>query len=111
MIREFIEEAVTAGARREQACELLGLSAGTLERWGDDRENSRHGPKSPPANKLTAEERRRIVATATSVEFRDQSPKQIVPALADRDKYLWSESTLYPLHEQRSGVITPERAR
>jgi predicted site-specific integrase-resolvase len=26
---------VTAGARREQACELLGLSARTLERWYD----------------------------------------------------------------------------
>jgi len=95
VIRELIEEAVASGARREQASELLGLSARTLERWDDDREDSRHGPKSPPANKLTAEERRRIVATATSVEFRDQSPKQIVPNLADRDKYLASESTFY----------------
>lgn len=94
MIRTLIEEAVAAGARREQACTLLGLSARTLERWGD-REDGRHGPKSSPANKLTAEERRRIVATATSVEFRDQSPKQIVPNLADLDKYLASESTFY----------------
>lgn len=71
MIRELIEEAVTSGARREHACQLLGLSARTLERWDDEREDNRHGPKSPPANKLAAEERRRIVATATSIEFRD----------------------------------------
>lgn len=70
MIRTLIEEAVAAGARREQACELLGLSARTLERWDDESEDSRRGPKSSPANKLTAEERRRIVATATSVECR-----------------------------------------
>ena len=95
MIRTLIEEAVAAGARREQACELLGLSARTLERWDDESEDSRRGPRSSPMNKLTAEERRRIVATATSVEFRDQSPKQIVPNLADRGKYLASESTFY----------------
>jgi transposase InsO family protein len=95
VIRTLIEEAVAAGARREQACELLGLSARTLERWDDESEDSRRGPKSPPANKLTAEERRRIVATATSIEFRDQSPKQIVPTLADRGKYFGSESSYY----------------
>jgi putative transposase len=95
VIRELLGEAVAAGARREQACKLLGLSARTLERWDDESEDSRRGPKSSPANKLTAEERRRIVATATSVEFRDQSPKQIVPNLADRGKYLASESTFY----------------
>jgi putative transposase len=95
MIRQLIDEAVATGARREKACELLGLSARTLERWDDDREDSRRGPKSPPANKLTAAERRRVVATATSAEFRDQSPKQIVPNLADRGKYVASESTFY----------------
>jgi transposase InsO family protein len=95
MIRELIDEAVVAGAGRAAACKLLGLSVRTLERWDGDREDSRRGPKSPPANKLTEAERRRVIAIATSAEFRDQSPKQIVPSLADRGRYVGSESTFY----------------
>lgn len=95
MIRTLVAEAVAAGARRWKACELLGIAVRTLERWGDDREDGRHGPKSAPANKLSATERRRIVAIATSAEFRDESPKQIVPSLADRGEYVGSESTIY----------------
>jgi transposase InsO family protein len=95
VIRTFVDEAVTGGARRWKACELLGLAVRTLERWGDDREDGRHGPKSAPGNKLSATERQRIVAVATSVEFRDESPKQIVPTLADRGEYIGSESTIY----------------
>ena len=95
MIRTLVEEAVTAGARRWKACELLGIAVRTLERWGDDGEDGRHGPKSAPANKLSATERQRIVAVATSAEFRDESPKQIVPTLTDRGEYIGSESTIY----------------
>jgi putative transposase len=95
VIRTLVAEAVAAGARRWKACEMLGIAVRTLQRWGDDREDGRHGPKSAPANKLSATERRRIVAIATSAEFRDESPKQIVPSLADRGEYVGSESTIY----------------
>lgn len=95
MIRTLVAEAVAAGARRWKACELLGIAVRTLERWGDDREDGRHGPKSAPANKLSAMERQRIIAVATSAEFRDESPKQMVPTLADRGEYIGSESTIY----------------
>jgi transposase InsO family protein len=95
VIRTLVAEAVTAGARRWRACELLGIAVRTLERWGDDRQDGRHGPKSEPANKLSATERRRILAVATSAEFRDESPKQMVPTLADRGEYVGSESTIY----------------
>ena len=33
MICELVAEAVAAGARRQRACQLLGLSVRTLERW------------------------------------------------------------------------------
>lgn len=95
MIQELIAEAVTAGARRQAACEVLGLTARTLERWGDHDEDRRHGPNTVPANKLSDAERRKLVAIATNPEYRDQSPKQIVPRLADRGEYLASESTFY----------------
>jgi putative transposase len=86
---------VAAGARRKSACELLGLTARTLERWGDGDDDRRHGPNTVPANKLSEAERRKIIAVATSCEFRDQSPRQIVPQLADRGQYVGSESAFY----------------
>lgn len=95
---ELIDEAVDAGARLEKACEVVGLSARTIQRWrledggGDD---GRMGPKTVPANKLSDSERRRVLETANSKEFRDLSPKQIVPKLADRGEYIASESTFY----------------
>ena len=86
---------MAAGARRKAACEFLGLTARTLERWGDQDDDGRHGPNTVPANKLTETEQRQIIALATSPEFRDQSPKQIVPRLADQGRYLASEATFY----------------
>jgi len=69
-----------------------------------------------PPNTLSASERRRIVETATSEEFRDLSPKQIVPLLADRGKYIASESTFYRvLHaenlQHRRGRARPPTPR
>lgn len=95
MIRVLIAETVAAGARRWRACEVLGLTVRTLERWGDDDDDGRHGPNTVPRNKLSDTERRKLVAIATSAEFRDRSPNQIVPRLADRGEYVASESTFY----------------
>jgi len=52
------------------------------------------GRATRPGNSLSAEERRRVITIATSREFRDASPKQIVPTLADRGEYVASESTM-----------------
>jgi hypothetical protein len=95
MIRELVAEAVASGARRWRACEVLGLTVRTLERWGDRDDDGRHGPNAVPANKLSDAERTKVVGIATSAEFRDQSPSQIVPRLADRGEYVASESTFY----------------
>lgn len=116
MIGMYIEEAVAAGASRTRACEVIGLPTRTLQRWAHKADDGRHGPKHTPANKLSEAERRRVVAVATSPEFRDQSPKQIVPTLADRGEYLASESSFYRLlHEkglqQHRGRARPPTAR
>lgn len=102
MIVELLDEAVTAGARLDRACEMLGISVRTVQRWrqcagGDDL---RCGPKGAPANKLSQAERRQIVHIANSPAYRDLSPKQIVPLLADQGRYIASESSFYRvLHE------------
>ncbi len=99
MTRALVDEAVAAGASIEAACKMIGLNARTLARWkvegascGDDH---RADPRPSPAHKLTLAERAEIVATCNSAEFRDVSPNQIVPRLADSGVYLASESSFY----------------
>jgi transposase InsO family protein len=76
---------------------VLGIDSRTLQRWhqqgtGEDR---RAGPSGAPANKLEPAERAKLLALACSARFRDLSPKQIVPLLADEGTYVASESTFY----------------
>lgn len=98
----LVEEAVAAGARLAKACEAIGLPARTLQRWIHRPIDGRRGPRRSPANKLSKRERDKIVEVATSPEFRDMSPKQIVPALADRGTYVASESSFYRvLHDEQ----------
>ncbi len=102
MIVGLVEEAVRAGARREAACETIGLCSRTLTRWRADRggKDGRGQTCMSPAHKLTAAEQARIVGYATSPEYRDLSPRQIVPLLADQGIYVASESSFYRvLHE------------
>ena len=91
----LIEEAVCTGARLHRACATLCLSVRTLQRWVTIETDRRHGPRHAPANSLSATERAKIIAVVTSPEFRDKSPSQIVPLLADQGVYIGSESTLY----------------
>ncbi len=99
MILGYITEATKAGARERKACEIAGISARTLQRWRkqDIGEDRRSGPRSKPKNKLTRAEELRILEILTSPEFRDLSPQQIVPKLADRGIHLASVSTFYRL--------------
>lgn len=100
---DLIEKAETNGATFDGACCAIGLSPRTVRRWrdagaGDDR---RAGPLTTPTHALTPQERARIIEVATSAEFRDVSPKQIVPRLADRGIYIASESSFYRvLHDE-----------
>lgn len=96
----LIEEACEAGARRPEACRVLALSARTLQRWREDGEVKADGRKAAgaqrePANKLSQHERQQILDVANAPEFAAMAPSQIVPALADRDQYLASESSFY----------------
>ena len=117
MISALIEAAVDAGARRGPACRVVGLSVRTVERWRADPagEDARHGPHHQPANALTPVERRTILHTVTSAVYRDRSPHQIVPLLADTGRYLGSESTIYrilraeALLQYRGRAKAPER--
>lgn len=98
MILERIEEAVASGSRLSKACEIFGLSPRTVQRWkqhSEGGEDQRQGPKVKPKNRLDVEERQQVLKIVNSAPFRNQSPNQIVPALADMGVYVASESTIY----------------
>lgn len=110
---KLLDEAVAAGARLHKACELVGLSVRSIERWRADEEgcDRRTGPLTPPPHKLTYAERKELLAVANSPEFRDKSPRQIVPTLADRGIYIASESTFYRVLHDEGQMQHRERAR
>lgn len=113
MILALVDEAVAAGAREERAGKVIGIAARTLGRWraeggGEDR---RHGPGAPPAHKLDEAERQRVLDTANSVAFRNLSPRQIVPLLADDGTYIASESTFYRVLREAGQLAHRGRAR
>jgi putative transposase len=94
---DLVDKAIASGARLKKAADIIGLSARTIIRWRnqDGGQDQRKGPLNPPANKLSQKERQQILDVANSAPFRDLSPKQIVPKLADQGIYLASESTFY----------------
>lgn len=73
----------------------MGISLKTYERWLKKPCDQRQGPLTAPANKLSEFERARVLEFATSKEYCDLPPCQIVPKLADKGEYVASESTFY----------------
>jgi putative transposase len=97
-VLELIGEAMQKGWRKVKACEALGLSVRTLQRW--EREGSvdrRKGSRTMPANRLSDVERARVLAALTAPAHCDTSPNQLMPMLADQGEYIASESTMYRL--------------
>ena len=96
---QLIDEAVAAGARKFKACEELGIAVRTYQRWteeGEVKADGRPGAQRPePGNKLTQAERDNILEVANSQAFKSLPPSQIVPALADKGRYIASESSFY----------------
>lgn len=117
MILALIDEAIGAGARLAKAADVVDLCARTVIRWRKADADRRCGPKQPPANKLSEQERQQILEVANSAAFRDMSPKQIVPKLADQDIYIGSEASFYRIlkeqhminHRQASKPATGHR--
>jgi transposase InsO family protein len=92
----LITEAMQAGARKQPACAVLGLSLRSVQRWQrEGLADRRKGSRARPANALTETERERVLARLNSVEFAGESPNQVVPKLADRGEYLASEASMY----------------
>jgi putative transposase len=96
---DWLNEAVVAGARKAVACEELGLTLRTIQRWTEKatmRADARTTTARPvPPNALSQPERAAILAVCNSPAHAHLPPSQIVPRLADQGRYLGSESTFY----------------
>ncbi|MBL5912423.1 IS3 family transposase [Enterobacter asburiae] len=87
------------GARKIRACQCIGVSIRTLQRWGNGEViNADQRPNATnriPRNKLSEAERQQVLALCYSPEFASLPPNVIVPTLADKGIYIVSESTFY----------------
>jgi putative transposase len=101
MAIESIAVAMLHGARQKPACEIIGITTRTLQYWrlGGVTDQRQIVKKEPP-NRLSEQEREKILTVCNSEEFRDLPPKQIVPALADKGFFLASESSFYRILRQ-----------
>jgi putative transposase len=89
-----------------------GVSVRTVERWrGPHPQDARQGPRATPANALSSTERAEVLALVNSPAYRDASPHQIVPALADSGVYVASESTMYRLLREARQLAHRGRAQ
>lgn len=112
---ELITEAHQAGARRHHACQQVGLTLRTIQRW--TRQGTLHTDARPtaarpiPRNRLSPEERARVWAVCHESAHAHLPPSQIVPRLADQGQYLASESTFYRLLREAGNTIAVGAAR
>jgi putative transposase len=91
-----IKGAALEGVELAKACQVFEINVRTFRRWESNSiGDRRQGPKTQPKNKLSEFERKEILAIATSAEFVNKSPAQIVPLLADKSRYVASESSFY----------------
>lgn len=115
----LINEAVGKGARRKLACDIVGISRRTLQRWVEDGQILAHQRTvvlKHCAHALTDEEKQQIIDVCNSPEMESLSPSQIVPILADKGVYIASERSFYRVlkefeqnHER--GLSRPRKGR
>lgn len=121
---KLIKEAVSSGAHLERACNELGIKGRTFYRWERQaRETGSYADSRPdaerpePANKLSEDERQKIIDTVNQPEYASKPPCEIVPDLADKGIYIGSESTIYrtlrneKMQNHRGRANSPERSR
>ena len=108
---ELVRDAMTSGARKKQACEVLGISIRALQRWEQAcNPDGRKGAGKRVPRKLSEEERQKVKDTACEAQFKDLTPYEIVAILAENGLYIASERTFYRvlkanglLHHRGSG--------
>ena len=90
----LIDEAHSNGARYQMACEFVGISLRTLQRWKKGAlQDQRKGSKKRVVRKITFTIRDAIFEQCTSIRFLDLNPYEIVALLLNEGRYLASIRT------------------
>jgi putative transposase len=105
-----------AGARCAPACEIVGITIRTLQRWrpeggletGDRRPQV---TRQRPAHALSEAECEAVLSVANEARFADMPAARIVPASGDEGVYLASESTFVRLLRERGQTRHRGRAK
>lgn len=102
---------VQNGARKSAACAAVDLQLRTIERWeahtiGDKRAII----VKEPANKLTSAERSEILQICCSDEFKDMTPNEIVPKMAETGRFIASEASIYRIFKAE-GMVKKSSSR
>lgn len=99
----LINEAIDSGASKTACCICIGLKIKTLQRWEKNKVGDKRSliEKMPP-NKLSALERKKVIDICCSDEYKDKTPNEIVPLLAEKGIYIASESTYYKILKEEN---------
>ncbi|GAB6160950.1 hypothetical protein JCM12298_01270 [Desulfothermus naphthae] len=115
--KEYAYKAITQakkeGCSLKKACDLIGISIRTYQRWksAGTLEDKRKDVPRKPANKLSEQERKKILSICNSETFKELSPNKIVPMLADRGQYIASESTFYRVLREAGQLTHRQRSK
>ena len=108
-----VNEAMRGGARQSAACEIVGISAKTLQRWEqpDNVQDGRLDAHHEPSTTFTQFEREQIIKVANEPEYAALSPSKIVPTLADEGRYIASESSFYRVLKAAQQLIHRHKSK
>lgn len=94
------------------ACDLVGISIRTLQRWRcDGLEDRRKGSEKHTSRKLAPEVVEAVYKTANLERFADLTPEQVVATLAEEATYFASASTFYRVLKARNALNRRQDSR
>lgn len=104
LIQDLVKAARKKGIRQRAACDVIGITARTLQRWkkSESMVDGRSLIKKQSHNQLTQEERKKVLELVNSAEYAHLPPSKIVPLLADKGQYIASEATMYRILKEKN---------
>jgi putative transposase len=83
----LVTQACDYGATQENACNIIGISSKTFQRWtrNSNKQDGRLEPNHSPKHKLTELERKRIIKVINEPEYSNLPPCQVVQRFSWRN--------------------------
>ena len=106
---QYILETKKLGCRKSEISKNLNISLRSIQNWeAKGIKDNRKGSVKVIPNKLCDAEVNKILKTSCSDRFKNLTPYEIVPILAEEGRYLASESTFYRVL-RKEGLIKQKK--